>query len=75
MLASFPLATFDINPGSELHSKFAEMLMQAEMEQKDLRNMSAESGEVDSEWNARILKGLSQTSTVQMLELQRRGEN
>ena len=75
MPASLPLATLDINPGSKLHSEFAEMLMQAEMEQKDLRNMSAESGEVDSEWNARILKGLSQTSTVQMLELQRRGEN
>jgi hypothetical protein len=74
MPASLPLATLDINPGSKLHSEFAEMLMQAEMEQKDLRNMSAESGEVDSEWNARILKGLSQTSTVQMLELQRRGE-
>jgi hypothetical protein len=70
----FTLATLDINPGSELHSEFAEMLMQAEMEQKDLRNASAESGEVDSEWNARILEGLSQTSTVHMLELQRRGE-
>jgi hypothetical protein len=75
MPASLPLATLDINPGSKLHSEFAEMLMQAEMEQKDFRNMSAESGEVDSEWSARILKGLSQTSTVQMLELQRRGEN
>jgi len=74
MPANLPLTTLDINPGSKLHSEFAEMLMQAEMEQKDLRNMSAESGEVDSEWSARILKGLSQTSTVQILELQKRGE-
>jgi hypothetical protein len=42
--------------------------------QKDAQIALADSGEVDSEWIARTLRDLSQTSTVHMLELQRQRE-
>ena len=74
-LASLLLGTPDTNPASELHSQFAEMQMKAETEQKNLRNASAESAKADSEWSTRILKGLSQTSTVRMFERQRRARS
>ncbi len=73
-LAGLSLATFNAIPATDPHSKFTETQTEAALKQEELQSVSAEPTKSDSEWSALILEGLSQTSTLRMLERQMRVE-